>query len=41
MKLEGKKVLVVGAGQSGIDASELLLEKKIETVLYDGNKIWM
>ena len=38
MKLEGKKVLVVGAGKSGIAASELLLDKKIETVLYDGNK---
>ena len=38
MKLEGKKVLVVGAGKSGIAASELLLYKKIETVLYDGNK---
>ena len=27
MKLEGKKVLVVGAGKSGIAASELLLDK--------------
>ena len=28
----------MGAGKSGIAASELLLDKKIETVLYDGNK---
>ena len=28
MKLEGKKVLVVGAGKSGIAASELLLDQK-------------
>ena len=38
MKLEGKNVLVLGAGKSGSAASELLLDKKIETVLYDGNK---
>ena len=37
MKLEGKKVLVVGAGKSGIAASELLLKlfSMMET------KIWM
>ena len=38
MKIEEKKVLVVGAGKSGIAAAELLLEKQVETVLYDGNK---
>ena len=38
MKIEDKKVLVVGAGKSGIAAAELLLEKQVETVLYDGNK---
>lgn len=38
MKIEDKKVLVVGTGVSGIAAAELLLDKKIETVLFDGNK---
>ena len=38
MELEGKKVLVVGAGKSGVAATELLQKKQIKTVLYDGNK---
>jgi len=38
MKLEGKKILVVGTGISGIAATELLLKKNIKVVLFDGNK---
>lgn len=38
MKLEDKKVLVVGTGISGIAATELLMKQKIQTVLFDGNK---
>ena len=38
MKLDGKKVLVVGTGISGIAAAELLIKQKIETTLFDGNK---
>lgn len=38
MNLENCKVLVVGTGKSGIAAAELLMEKKIDTVLFDGNK---
>ena len=38
MKIEEKKVLVVGTGISGIAAAKLLLEKKIDTVLFDANK---
>lgn len=38
MDLTGKRVLVVGSGISGIAATELLKEKGIETVLFDGNK---
>lgn len=38
MMIEEKKVLVVGTGVSGIAAAELLLDKKIDTVLFDGNK---
>lgn len=38
MKIEDKKVLVVGTGKSGIAAAELLLDKKIEVVLFDGNE---
>ena len=38
MNLEGKKVLVVGTGISGIAATELLVGQKIDTVLFDGNK---
>lgn len=37
MNLQGKKVLVVGTGKSGIAATELLTAHKIETVLFDGN----
>ena len=37
MRLEGKKVLVVGTGISGIAATELLVGQKIDTVLFDGN----
>ena len=35
MKIEEKKVLVVGTGISGIAAAKLLLEKKIDTVLFE------
>ena len=38
MQMEGKKVLVVGTGISGIAATELLVNKKIDTVLFDGNE---
>lgn len=38
MELNGKKVLVVGTGISGIAATELLYNKGIETILFDGNK---
>lgn len=38
MDLTGKKVLVVGSGISGIAASELLKEKQIDIILFDGNK---
>lgn len=38
MKLEDKKILVVGTGISGIAATELLVNKKIDTILFDGNK---
>ena len=37
MRLEEKKVLVVGTGISGIAATELLVGQKIDTVLFDGN----
>ena len=38
MNLTGKTVLVVGTGISGIAACELLHEKEIKTILFDGNK---
>ena len=38
MYLDDKNVLVVGTGISGIAAAELLIEQKIETALFDGNK---
>lgn len=38
MNLDGKKVLVVGTGISGIAACELLVKKQIEVTLFDGNK---
>ena len=34
MKIEDKKVLVVGAGKSGIAAAELLLEKHTKNTKY-------
>jgi UDP-N-acetylmuramoylalanine--D-glutamate ligase len=37
MNLEGKKVLVVGTGKSGIAAAGLLQDKGIEIAFYDGN----
>lgn len=37
MKMEDKKVLVVGTGVSGIAAAQLLLEKKAQVVLFDAN----
>ena len=38
MELEGKKVLVFGAGLSGIGSCRLLEEKGAEVLLYDGNE---
>ena len=38
MNLEGKRVLVVGSGKSGVAAAELLKKKGITFVLFDGNK---
>lgn len=38
MNLNGKKVLVVGTGKSGVAAAELLLKKQMEVVLFDGNQ---
>ena len=38
MDLNGKKVLVVGTGISGIAAAELLKKQEMPFVLYDGNE---
>ena len=38
MKIEEQKVLVVGTGISGIAAAELVQNKNLDTVLFDGNK---
>ena len=38
MKLNDKKVLVVGTGISGIAAAELLIKQNIDVILYDGNE---
>ncbi|MCI8326904.1 MAG: UDP-N-acetylmuramoyl-L-alanine--D-glutamate ligase [Lachnospiraceae bacterium] len=38
MELKGKKILIVGAGKSGIAAAELLDKKGIAYALYDGNE---
>ncbi len=38
MDLTKKKVLVIGSGVSGIAATELLREKGITTILFDGNR---
>lgn len=38
MDWEGKRILVVGTGVSGIAAAKLLISRKIDTVLFDGNK---
>lgn len=38
MELNDKKVLVFGAGISGIGAAKLLLEAAAEVILYDGNE---
>ena len=37
MNFEGKKVLVIGAGKSGIAAFNLLKEEKANIILYDSN----
>lgn len=37
MELQGKKVIVIGTGISGIAAAELLKDNGIEFVIYDGN----
>ena len=41
MKLEGKKVLVVGAGKSGIAASDCYWIKKLKLFSMMETKIWM
>ena len=38
MELKDKKVLVFGAGISGVSSCQLLTDKGAEVVLYDGNK---
>ena len=38
ISIKGKKVLVFGAGKSGIASVKLLLEKGADTVLYDNGK---
>ena len=38
MYLDGKKVLVVGTGISGIAAAQLLIKQNVHTTLFDGNK---
>ena len=38
MNLDGKRILIVGAGKSGIAAANLLHEKKMSYMLYDGNE---
>lgn len=38
MQLKGKKVLVFGAGKSGISATRLLQSQGAEVLLYDGNE---
>ena len=38
MNVEGKKILIVGAGKSGIAAAELLLSAKAVPVLFDSNE---
>ena len=38
MKPEDGKVLVVGAGKSGIAAAELLCKKELDILLFDGNE---
>jgi len=38
MDFNGKKVLVIGAGKSGIAAIKLLDKMNVEIILYDGNK---
>ncbi len=37
MKLEGKNVLVIGTGKSGIAASNLLVKQGAHVILFDGN----
>ena len=38
MSLQNKKILVVGTGVSGIAAAELLKQKGMDVLLFDGNK---
>ena len=38
MDLEGKNILIIGAGKSGIAAAELLQKRQISYMLYDGNE---
>ena len=38
MNVEGKKILIIGTGKSGLAAAELLLAVKAYPVLFDGNE---
>ena len=38
MNVEGKKILIIGTGKSGLAAAELLLAIKAYPVLFDGNE---
>lgn len=38
MRIEEKRVIVIGTGKSGVAAAQLLLEKKVAVTLYDGNQ---
>ena len=38
MNVEGKKILVIGAGKSGLAAAQLLLSRKAVPVLFDENE---
>ena len=38
MNVEGKKILSIGTGKSGVEAARLLLAVKAVPVLFDGNE---
>ncbi|MBR3483153.1 MAG: UDP-N-acetylmuramoyl-L-alanine--D-glutamate ligase, partial [Lachnospiraceae bacterium] len=39
MDFQGKKVLIIGAGKSGIAAADLLTSKGADIILYDDKKL--